>query len=906
MTRTRQIAIAIAVILGALLALQIFQRGYTNVHVRLLFDFFALAFAMVLVGRIAPARTLRGEMGRLAFGVLFFALLQTTVSVLSSQIALDLVVAGRIGWLLLSRLVLAVGIAWNVWSVIRLGGVLWMRRRRRVVIALVLTVALAFFESPPLLIWIAGVYVILTAVPLGWMDELTGKWGWSAIGLLFLAPVAMLIFGSSVEMTFPENLSSVIAVSGVPNLNVLITSPFFAILQRYLLVYWAMIPLRIAAAFFQGNFGLRIPISLKLALTYVFSTIIPGLLLLLLLALTVYLGIGTMRARMVRNLIYDDLEDLENGLAQRRIDTFAPEDSVAEGLYSRVSIQPPRAVPPPPSLRGFPRGEIAMKGGDEGIPLATTPTEPEGLLSQDSSAVAPREAWVLLSQKPARWTLPDTLPAFPGWSDTTRAMHGILPMGNGRSAYAAAVVRVPASSIVNVALRPMNRRTLRAYSSVVGVEVSITPYSSLSIGRTSGGDVRAQFSEFEDPLWRNMQVIKTFTDETQDVFHRYLYHGFTELQTWPRSNGTATQTVGLITVRTSLAGLFNSLYTTSGANYVTLLVILILVVMFLLAVIFSSVLGFGITRTITSSVGALRTGTEQLRRGNLDTSIEVRSRDELGELAASFNRMTADLKRMIQEVGEKERLEREIQIARQIQLQLLPSALPSTDRVKIAARSDPALEVGGDYYDAIQIEEQGIMLALGDVSGKGVGAAILMSNLQANLHVLSQQKISLSAVTAELNRQIWRNSTTEMFITCFLGWVDCASMTLTYVNAGHDTPLLLHDGRVERLSEGGLLLGVDPNANYDEGRISLAPDDLLAIYSDGLTEAMDERNVEFGSQRILEVLQRQRREDPWVVVDSVLRAVRTYAGDERAAQDDLTLMVVKVGDGDASLESPGS
>ena len=897
MMRMRQIAIAVAVILGALLALQVFQHGYTNAHIRLLFDIFSLAFAFVLVGRVAPARTLRGEMGRLAFGVLFFALLQTVVSVLAAQISIDLIVAGRVGWLLLTRTVIAVALAWNVWSVIRLGGSLWDRRRRRVVVGFVLTAALAFFDSPSVLVWLAGLYVILAAVPLGWMDELTGKWGWSAIGLFILAPISMMVFAVNMNINFPENITASMLPAGVLDLNELVYSQLFSILQRYLVLYWVMIPLRIAAAFFQGNFGLRIPISLKLALTYIFSTIIPGLLLLLLLSLTVYLGIGTMRARMVRNLIYEDLEGMEAALMRRRVDMFAPEDSVATGYYSRVRVEPRGKIKLPPAPKNMPVGGIPGSGITGEIPLATNQAEPEAFVGDSSAFAPPREIWVLLSQAPALWTLPDTLPAFPGWSDTTMTKHGILPMGNGRSAYAAALMRIPGSAIVNVALRPMNKRTLQEYSNVVGVEVTVTPYTNLSVSRSRSGDMRAQFYSPDDPLWRDMRAIRTFSDETKDLFHRHLYHGFTELQSWPSGDTGSTQTLGLITVRTSLAGLFSSLYTSSGVNYVTLLVILALGIMFLLAVIFSSVLGFGITRTITSSVATLRSGTEQLRRGNLDTMIEVRSRDELGELASSFNRMTADLKRMIIEVGEKERLEREIQIARQIQLQLLPSTLPSTDRISIAARSDPALEVGGDYYDAIQIDEHGIMLALGDVSGKGVGAAILMSNLQANLHVLSLQHLSLAAVAAELNRQIWRNSTPEMFITCFLGWIDCKNMKFTYVNAGHDSPVLLQNGDVRALDTGGLLLGVDPNATYAEETIPLNEGDLLAVYSDGLTEAMDEDSSEFGVGRIVEALNLHRSEDPWVIVDGVLRSVRSYAGDERAAQDDLTLMVVKVADG---------
>jgi len=894
--KIRQTAIIVAVVLGALLALQIFNHWYVSYHVRLLFDLFALAFAFVIYSRIAPARTLRGEMGRFAFGVLFFALARTASLVIVEQIASDLLLAGRVGWLLLARAAASFGLAWSLLSAVRLGGLAWMRRRRRVVIAVVITAALVILDSPSYLIWIAGIYIILAVVPLHWTEEMTGRWGWSAIGMLVLAPLALIVFGAQFQINLPEGAVTTVRPIGVPNLNVLLDSPLLATLQRYLLLYWVMIPLRITASFFQGNFGLRIPISLKLAMTYFFSTVIPGILLLLLLVLTVYLGIGTMRARMVRNLIYEDLNFLEKSLIDRNMDAFSQEDSVAIGLYVRTTLvrgdRPGIAPVPQPPSPTAPQGR-SFELSSDAVTLSTTPSDaPEVPLIDPEKG--PEEVWVLLSQQPSRLVMPDTLPVFPGWSDTTIARNGILPLGAGRSAFAAAMVRSQKSRIVNVALRPFNQRALNKYREILGVEISVAPHTGLSLLQNAAGSWRAEVLELDDPRWSRMEYVATEHADEIGMFNKSMVHGFSELQIWSGEEEHSSRTQGLITVSTSFTDLMSALYASTGVNRVTLLVLLALAVLLLLAVVFSSVLGFGITRSVTTSVHSLRVGTEHLRQGDLDTKIEVKSRDELGDLASSFNRMTTDLKRMISEVGEKERLEREIQIARQIQIHLLPAILPETERLKIAGRSDPALEVGGDYYDAFELAEGGILLALGDVSGKGVGAAILMSNLQANLHVLGTQRLPLEQIASELNQQIYRNSTPEMFITCFLARVDCPTMTMSYVNAGHDRPVLLRNGSIESLDKGGLLLGVNPDAKYNAGTVDLTGGDLLAVYSDGLTEAMDAMDVEYGRDRLIETIKFHKDKDAWEVVDSIMRSVRTYAGDERAARDDLTMMVVKV------------
>ncbi|MCB2199865.1 SpoIIE family protein phosphatase [bacterium] len=900
---SRRVVTAIAVLTGALLAVQLFGHAYTSSFARLLFDLFSFGVALALFSRIPPPATTRGELGRFALGPFFFIIATTAGQFLAELVALDLIITGRAGWLLLFRVLTSTALAWSALSVIRLGGGWWVRRRRRVVIALILTLALALLDAPTGIVVVVALYIVLFVVPTRWVDEVSGKWGWWVLGLVMLTPIAAMLFSADIEVALTQDIAP--AGMALADPNELITSPLFNILAVNFNLFWLLLPVRLVVNLFTGTFGLRVPIWLKLMLTYVFSTLIPALLLLALVTVTVYLGIGTMRAHAVRSLIYDDLVQLEDRLDQGRIEAYAPADSVAEAVYMR--LQPgttPRSgtIPPPPRTTPS-SGRSDVDFGDMN-PLATMPEEAL-LSSRLDSLTRPlegREVWVKVADKRATWSLPDTLPLFPGWTDSSLRHHGILPIGKGRSAFAAAVSKRAGSRIVAVALRPLNHHTLERYKQVVGTDISVAPYSELAAGvsaglaESDGTSIRIRSGRNVDRRWRDTETIRTFSaaDTSLGVpfYKRSLYHGVSELQVWPSPTADFEQMSGQVSVRTSLNDLVKSLYAPQGLNRITLFVIGVLAALFLLAVLFSTVLGFGINRTITSSVAALRNGTEQLRKGNLAVSIDVKNRDELGDLASSFNQMTTDLRRMMIEVAEKERLEREVQIAREIQVRLLPAVIPQPDGFEIDARSVPALEVGGDYYDVIDLGKNKTLFALGDVSGKGVGAAILMSNLQANLHVLSSQDIPLETVVGELNRQIYRNSTPEMFITFFVGVIDLEKRVLTYVNAGHDLPALIRDGEVYDLEEGGMLLGVMTDVSYQAGRFELEPGDLIVCNSDGLTEAMNEDEVEFGRDRLLECI-RTHHENDWTGIDRIFETVREYAGDERAAQDDLTLLVVR-------------
>lgn len=914
MTR-RQRIISVAVLIGAVFGISVFSQGYSSSLVRLLFDIALFAVAMAVIGRIRPAVTVRGELLRLALGVPVY-LLGDLIRLTAAGALLEASTGGAVGgWMMITRVFTALGLAWSVWAVIRLGGLWWGRRRRRVVIAIVLTIALAWLDAPAAVVVLAGLYVVLAVVPVAWVDSLSGRWSWLVFLMALLAPVAAFLFFMDLNVDAEGmealNVSLSSAASGLSS------STLFGILSRYMALFWLLLPVRLVVAIFQGTFGVRTPIWLKLALTYVFSTLIPALLFMALILVAIYLGIGTMRAYTVRNLIYEDLETLEKGLAQDRLGGFMGTDSVAAGIYQRVPPDPAvfggHIMPTPDPSRARPIVVGGGRGaqppaGEPSLPsqLAALPEEWEILAELDSLArtMEPQEVWVKVAARPSVWTLPDTLPLFPGWTDSTMSASGILPVGEGRSAFAAAVTEEPGDRLVTVAMRPLNVGTLNRYREVVGADITVRPYSAFTEGVSDGwvagegGELPEGYSRDDlNRRWRETKPVKTTPRKDGGIFHSSIYHGVCELHIWSGEGNEWERMLGQVTVSTSLAELMNSLYTTRGLNKVTLAVLGILAILFALAVLFSTLLGWGINRTITSSVAALRHGTEQLRRGNLNTTIAVKNRDELGDLARSFNQMTADLRRMIKEVAEKERLEREVQIARHIQERLLPEVLPARSRVGIAGRSEPAFEVGGDYFDAIDQDDTGILFALGDVSGKGIGAAILMSNLQANLQMLGRQRLPLDEMMTQLNRQIYHNSTPEMFITFFLGRVDPEGRTLQYINAGHDVPVMLRGSKVLDLHQGGMLMGAVPEVPYEAGEVELREGDMIVLYSDGITEAMDEEDEEFGRDRLVKVLRELRDEAPADIVAGVLRAVRDYAGLTRAGRDDLTLLVMKIGEG---------
>jgi sigma-B regulation protein RsbU (phosphoserine phosphatase) len=237
--------------------------------------------------------------------------------------------------------------------------------------------------------------------------------------------------------------------------------------------------------------------------------------------------------------------------------------------------------------------------------------------------------------------------------------------------------------------------------------------------------------------------------------------------------------------------------------------------------------------------------------------------------------------------------EREISEARAIQQRLLPRELPQLPGYQIAGAWQSAGTVGGDYFDVLQLAENALGLCIADVAGKGMPAALLMSNLQAAVRGLASVSLSPEILCARLNSLICRNTAADRFITFFYVQLDCATRQLRYANAGHNAPFLLHrDGSHQRLREGGMVLGVFPSHAYVLGTTQLAAGDRLLLFTDGVTEACNTAEAEFGETRLLEILRENASRTPQALQEITLSSVAEFNGGHWT--DDATLLVLSV------------
>lgn len=242
---------------------------------------------------------------------------------------------------------------------------------------------------------------------------------------------------------------------------------------------------------------------------------------------------------------------------------------------------------------------------------------------------------------------------------------------------------------------------------------------------------------------------------------------------------------------------------------------------------------------------------------------------------------------------QQERLERELQLAMEIQQRFQPTAPPLVPGYELQGISFPCYEIGGDYYDFIERDDGRLVIALGDVSGKGTAAALLMSSLHASVHAQSGSHDTLSATISAVNRYLADNIPANRFVTLFYAELDPASGALSFLNAGHNPPLIVHAaGTVEQLASGGLPLGIKRNAEYREGRTQMQMGDVLVIYSDGVTEASSPSGEEFGVTRLYEVVSRNIDASAAGVRDRIESALTKFSQGTQAA-DDITLVIVK-------------
>jgi phosphoserine phosphatase RsbU/P len=316
-------------------------------------------------------------------------------------------------------------------------------------------------------------------------------------------------------------------------------------------------------------------------------------------------------------------------------------------------------------------------------------------------------------------------------------------------------------------------------------------------------------------------------------------------------------------------------------------------------------IGIRMTRSMTRAVDTLYDATERVKAGDFSYRTHFPSHDQLTALGAAFDSMTASVERLMQESQERLRLQSELDIAREVQSQLFPQSVPKVPGLDLFGVCKAARSVSGDYYDFLKLDEHRVGLVLGDVSGKGISAALLMAAIQSALRaqfydglgggeISTPAQLSTARVVDRLNRQIYANTPMEKYVTFFFAVYDARTRNLSYTNAGHLPPILFRDGKIERLSIGGTVVGLFPSAAYEVGEIRLEPHDLLLAYTDGITEPENTYGEEFGEARLLEVMRGVLNASPEVLATKVYRSVDEWTGSPEL-QDDMTLVLARAG-----------
>jgi serine phosphatase RsbU (regulator of sigma subunit)/pSer/pThr/pTyr-binding forkhead associated (FHA) protein len=266
---------------------------------------------------------------------------------------------------------------------------------------------------------------------------------------------------------------------------------------------------------------------------------------------------------------------------------------------------------------------------------------------------------------------------------------------------------------------------------------------------------------------------------------------------------------------------------------------------------------------------------------------------QLLTLIASVAAIRIENVRLLEVQQEQKRLAKELEVASEIQFRLHPATPPTIPGYDVVGVSFPCYEVGGDYYDFIEKPDGRYVIALGDVSGKGTGAALLMSSVHAAVRAHTRTRLSASEIVSEINQYIYDNTPSNRYVTLFYSELDPRSHQLTYINGGHNSPLLVRaSGEVTPLDIGGFPVGITPFGDYREGWVEIEPGDVLVIYSDGVTESLNEQGEEFGEARLIEIVQKNRGRAAAGLRDRIDEALTRFVG-KADSVDDLTLVILK-------------
>lgn len=619
----------------------------------------------------------------------------------------------------------------------------------------------------------------------------------------------------------------------------------------------------------------------RLIVTYVFMAVVPVLLLVVMAAVAGYIFAGQFATFIVTNDIKSELKSLEVG-----------NSTLAEALATQVR----RGERPGPLL--------AEEGKESGHPVAAW-FRGKPVASNDADLQMP--------------------PAF------VKGSFSDLVRDRGRL-YLRAVTRFPvgADQLTVVSSEPLGESLLQKIAADLG-EITLyvgdinlaepqTPPAKQKSGKSAAkSDVTIDFKNGR--VREGGQTIQPTSvgkvPPANGPFDREVHFPttvyFVNWETGDRSSAA------LLVVGTRASRLYDQLFSSLGKYAPAAAMVLgVIGLSFVIIELLALLIGIRLTRTITRSVAQLYVATQHVNRGDFSHHIVVKSRDQLAALEGSFNSMTESIQRLLAEQKEKQRMENELAIAQEVQAQLFPRQISQLESLELHGFCRPARTVSGDYYDFLPQPPDRLTIAVGDVSGKGISAALLMATLHAALRAYALEPVPLSvplAVGAQvnrsrehaaqaggllspatlvglLNRRLYESTPPEKYATLFLGNYDGSSRRLTYTNAGHLPPVLIGtDGSVRRLDCGGTVVGLFDALSFEESSVELHQGDLLLAFSDGVTEPENDFG-EFGEERLIELVRDHRHQSLARIAELVTAAVDDWIGG-REQPDDITLVLAR-------------
>jgi phosphoserine phosphatase RsbU/P len=634
----------------------------------------------------------------------------------------------------------------------------------------------------------------------------------------------------------------------------------------------------------------------RLIVTYVFIGVIPVILLVLISMITLYLLAGQFASFVVTSEITSHLRSME-----------AANRAIANELAMR-----------------FDRGE---KPNAETI---------AGMRRHDPEWARRQLCAWRGSKLPPNCSGPEGVAAFPFPAFVKGDFREIVRDRGELYLRAASMVKTKSEPVQVISSDPLDRSWMEAiaanlgeitlYGTVVNPSQENAPKQTLSVQKenqegfaiTEGGASGVKVSG------DNQQLAPTFTAGTvvaaSGAFDREITFG-TPLPVVDWATGKRHRAGALVRVQTRPSVLYERLFAAlgdlaRGIEYILLVVAIVFAIIELLALF----IGTRLTRSITGAVAQLYEATKHINRGDFSHRIAVRSNDQLATLANSFNSMTTSIEKLILEQKEKQRLENELVIAQEVQAQLFPRQISQLESLEVHGFCRPARTVSGDYYDFLTLNSEKLILAVGDVSGKGISAALLMATIHSAVRAYSLEGMPLlrqpAAVGAAvgsglmlasefkgveaspgtlvglLNHQLYESTPEEKYATLFLGIYDGATRQLTYTNGGHLPPILLsEDGSSQHLTCGGTVVGLFPDVRYPEATAQLRRGDIFLAYSDGVTEPENDYG-EFGEERLIEIVRENRHLPLARITEIVTAAVDDWIGDNEQP-DDVTLVLAR-------------